>query len=302
MQAEMTTGVHRSIRLVVVAWLALISVVAVASALGPDGERGSRHPGRFVWFDLATEDPAGARTFYGAVFGWRFRQAEGAPGPYTLIEHASGKVGGMFLYARPQGAPVGARWLSLMSVGDPARVAAYVRRNGGKVIVAPETVQGRGTHAVFEDPEGAVFGVLAAADGDPPDTPVADGDVFWLDLFARNPEKAADFYAGIAGYEIGASRNEGEPMQLVLSSSGIARAGIAPMPTGLSRPGWLPYVLVSDVAGVTERALKAGGKILIAPSPNLLGGNLAVISDPSGGVLGVVNWQTGAAGAAGAKP
>jgi len=30
----------------------LASVVAHAAPLGPDGERGRTHPGKFVWYDL----------------------------------------------------------------------------------------------------------------------------------------------------------------------------------------------------------------------------------------------------------
>ena len=38
------------------------------------------------------------------------------------------------------------------------------------------------------------------------------------------------------------------------------------------------------------RAVSSGGRVVIAPRPNLLGGNLAVIADPSGGMVGIVNW------------
>lgn len=88
---------------------ALTTTLAEASPLGPDGEPGRAHPGKFVWFDLATDDQAGARAFYGTVFGWRFRPVEGASSSYTLIEHEGGKVGGMFLQSRPPGASVGPR-------------------------------------------------------------------------------------------------------------------------------------------------------------------------------------------------
>jgi predicted enzyme related to lactoylglutathione lyase len=70
----------------------------------------------------------------------------------------------------------------------------------------------------------------------------------------------------------------------------VARAGILQQPNaaGLA-PAWLPYILVDNVAGTVERAVKAGGKVLIAPNANRLNGNLAIIADPNGGVIGVVN-------------
>ena len=142
--------------------LGFLAMGAIASPLGPDGAAGRSLPGKFVWLDLATEDPASARAFYGAVFAWKFRDVEGAPASYALIENENGKVAGVFRHARPSGATVGARWLSLISVRDPEKAAELVRKRGGEVLVAPKAIPGRGTHAVFRDPDGAVFGVLAA--------------------------------------------------------------------------------------------------------------------------------------------
>jgi len=140
--------------------------------------------------------------------------------------------------------------------------------------------------------------VLAASDGDPPDSPVDDGDVFWLDLFARDPAKSAGFYAGLAGYEVNAPESAATGIQRwVLATGGFARAGVSPLPASVANPGWLPYVLVSDVAGAVSRARQAGGRVVLAPRADLLDGNVAIVADPSGGVIGVVNWvPSGGAG------
>jgi predicted enzyme related to lactoylglutathione lyase len=269
--------------------LALFATGAMASPLGPDGVAGQGLPGKFVWFDLATENPASARAFYAAVFGWKFRDVEGAPASYALIENESGKVAGIFGHKRPSGASVGARWLSLISVRDPERTATLVRERGGEVLLAPKAIRGRGTHAVFRDPDGAVFGVLAAEGGDPADTPVEEGDVFWLDLFAPDPAKSAAFYAGLAGYDVAVGEVAGRQRTL-LSTNSIARAGIARLPAGASRPAWLPYILVEDVPKTLERVRQAGGRVVVVPRTELLGGRLAVIADREGGVIGIVNW------------
>ncbi|HVM80374.1 MAG TPA: VOC family protein [Stellaceae bacterium] len=278
-------------RLALAVVFALLSTLAEASPLGPDGENGRTYPGKFVWFDLATEDLAGSREFYGAVFDWQFRPVENAPASYTLIEHEGGKIGGMFRHARPPGALAGSRWLALMSVPDAAKAAQYVTEHGGEVLLAPKTVAGRGTHAVFRDPEGAVFGVLAASDGDPPDDPVTDGDVFWLDLFAPDPAKAASFYAGLGGYAVSESTTASGRRRWVLSAEGFARAGIVLLPPGKAGAGWLPYILVEDVPDTLDRVRRAGGKVVVEPRPDLLDGKLAVISDPLGGVVGIVDWE-----------
>src|SRR6185369_15846782 len=223
-----------------------------------DGVAGRMLPGKFVWFDLATEDPAAARAFYGAVFGWKFRAVDGAPAGYTLIENASGKSG--------------ARWLSLISVADAARTAQLVKERGGQVLLAPKAVPGRGVHAVFRDDQGAVFGALASESGDPADTPVDDGDVFWLDLFTPNVARSAAFYAAVAGFEVSVGEVAGRQRTL-LASQDIARAGIALLPAGSDRPGWLPYILVGDVRETLRRARAAGGAILMEPRRDVLDGN-----------------------------
>jgi len=141
---------------------------------------------------------------------------------------------------------------------------------------------------VFRDPDGAVFGVLAAEGGDPPDTPVEEGDVFWLDLFAPDPTKAASFYAALAGYDVNVGEVEGRKRTL-LSTNGIARAGVAHLSAGIGSPAWLPYILVEDVAATLDLVRKAGGRVVMAPRADLLDGKLAVIADREGGTLGIVN-------------
>lgn len=273
--------------------VALFPLGAAASPLGPDGKAGLRLPGKFTWLDLATEDPASARAFYGAVLGWKFREVEGAPASYAVAENESGKVAGVFRHAAPAGASVHARWLAVMSVSDVARAAQTVRDRGGQVLVAPKTVPGRGTHAVFRDPEGAVFGVLAAEGGDPPDTPVEEGDLFWLDLFAADPAKDAAFYAALAGFEVDRGEIAGRARTL-LSTNGIARAGVAQSPASAGHAEWLPYILVADIPATLQRVRENGGRVVLSPRADLLGGQLAVIADREGGVIGIVSWTNDA--------
>ena len=108
----------------------------------------------------------------------------------------------MHFRPRNKGSAQGSRWLSLMSVADPAQAARYVETHGGKVVVPPTTFEGRGTHALFRDNDGALFGVLKSDTGDPPDGAVVAGEFLWLDLFTRDPKKAAEFYRGLAGYDV----------------------------------------------------------------------------------------------------
>ena len=273
--------------------LLLLSLVGYAAAETPFpaiGKPAQYFPGKFIWFDLVTDDLNTEKKFYAEVFGWKFRTLENAPASYTIIEDDGRDIGGMFVHAPPADARSHARWLSLISVSDPEQVSQYVKQKGGSVLVPPSNFSGRGTHALFRDPQGAVFGVLKSASGDPPDTPVNDGDFFWLDLLTTDPSTAAQFYQGLAGYETYAKELGEGFKRIVLASGGYARAGIAPLPARMKKPGWLPYILVTDVTATLKMVRAAGGKVLVEPRQDLLDSHLAVIADPRGGVLGIVNW------------
>jgi uncharacterized protein len=296
MGARVTITVVRNL----LALLLCVSAAHAAPIPGPDSGNGERRPGKFIWFELVTDDFASASAFYQSVFGWRFLPLPGAPASYTLVQNDGTRVAGMFVHEPGKSSARGARWLTLISVPDVSAAAHYAVKHGGGIVSAPARIEGRGTHALLRDPEGALFGVLRTQSGDPPDTPVEDGDFFWIDLFAREPGRAAAFYSGLAGYEISQRESNAGFTRLVLQSQGFARAGIVPRPAELKQSGWLAYVLVGDVASTLAKVAAAQGKVLVKPDPKLLDGNVAVIADPLGGVLGIVNWQAEARSATGA--
>jgi len=254
-----------------------------------NAQPGARIPGKFIWFDCVTADPYASKAFYGAVFGWDFHSIGSGTGRYTLIENKARNIGGMHFRPRGNGPAQGSRWLSLMSVADPALAAQYVESHGGKVVVAPTVFEGRGVHALFRDDEGALFGVLKSDTGDPPEGAAMPGEFVWLDLFTRDPKKAAEFYRGLAGYDVAVKQTSPETARVALSTGGVIRASIITMPKEVQAPGWLPFVHMDDVAAAVGRAAANGGKVLFAPRPDYYGGHVAVIADPLGGVIGIVN-------------
>ena len=268
-----------------------------ADAARPDGLRPAtvnarleaRLPGKFIWFDCVTADTYASKAFYGAVFNWEFHSIGSGTGRYTLIENKGRNIGGMHFRPREKGGATGSRWLALLSVDDPAQAVRYVETHGGKVVVPPTPFEGRGTHALFRDSDGAVFGVLKSETGDPPDSAVTPGEFVWLDLFTRDPKNAAEFYRGLAGYDVTMRETTSQTQRAMLSTGGVIRASIITLPKEIPDPGWLPFVHVDDVAAAVARAAANGGKALFAPRPDYFGGHIAVIADPLGGVIGIVN-------------
>lgn len=256
---------------------------------------GQQLTGKFVWFDLATLNLEKQKTFYGDVFGWTFHIISNTDDQYTLIKNGERDVAGMFSFKPREGVTIGAAWIGLMSIDDPAKAANFVKNNGGVVHSDPKAIAKRGTYALLVDPEGALFGVLKSESGDPPDKEIEIGDFFWMDLFAREPSKAGQFYKQVAGYELSKSEAKEDVDRVILTSHGKARAGVVPLPGDANRAGWLPYIRVADVDATLKKVTAAGGFIMVEPTPDLLDGNLAIFSDPEGGVMGVVKWVEPAA-------
>src|SRR6185295_352427 len=202
-----------------------------------NAQPGARIPGKFIWFDCVTADPYASKAFYGAVFGWDFHSIGSGTGRYTLIENRARNIGGMHFRPRGNGPAQGSRWLSLMSVDDPALAAQYVASHGGKVVVAPTVFEGRGVHALFRDDDGALFGVLKSDTGDPPEGAAVPGEFVWLDLFTRDPKKAAEFYRGLAGYDVAVKETPAQTVRVGLSTGGVIRASILVLPKEVTDPG-----------------------------------------------------------------
>ena len=247
--------------------------------------------GKFIWFDLATPAISEQKRFYGSVFGWTFDSPVRTDDAYVFIKNRGRAIGGMFLHEPPAGEQDGAAWIALMSVPDPDRTSATVKASGGSVEVDPANVAGRGRHAVFRDPAGAVFGVLRSDSGDPFDDEVETGGIIWVDLFARDVEDMARFYGALAPFEIADRDITEDVARKVLSAHGMPRAGIIPVDEEANRSAWVPYVRVEDVEATLEKVVAGGGFTIVAPDENLHDGNVAVFVDPNGGVTGIVRYE-----------
>ncbi|HTN49097.1 MAG TPA: VOC family protein [Burkholderiaceae bacterium] len=278
-------------------WRALWLVCALSacgSAAGqaawpPVGEptQAARTPGRWLWVDLVTADAAKSRDFYGALFGWDIRNVAGDAGkPAYLTITANGqRIGGI---VQSRNATAGARWIGLAS-GDPRVVAERAVQHGGKVIVAPRTLAGRGEFALIADPAGAHFGVVLAERGDPADRLGGRNEWLWTELWAPDPAAAADFYRAVLGYSTAPARSSAADAY-VLSAGGRARAGVMRSPDPALPEVWIPYVRVDDVTAVVARAQGLGARVLV-PTRAHHRSQFAVLADPQGAPFAVADWR-----------
>lgn len=274
--------------------LALVSTPAVFAADAPSlpplsTVRGSPSlPGKFVWADLVTHDISAAAKFYTELFGWTFNDYGG----YWIARNDDRPLAGFIQRPKPADASARPRWFGYVSVPSVSRAAEAVRKGGGKVVAAPQKFPKRGEQAVFLDPEGALFGVVKSSSGDPEDFLASPGDWIWVQLLSRDARKAADFYKSVAGYEV-VENTESSVVDYVLTSKGYARATVHGIPASETqvKPAWLPFVRVKSIGESLALVSKLGGKTLLEPRAELLQGKMAVIADPSGAAIGLLEWS-----------
>ncbi|GIF15062.1 VOC family protein [Actinoplanes teichomyceticus] len=118
-------------------------------------------PGALTWTELNTRDVDRARTFYGSVFGWEFREAQVGGLPYLLCDNLRHPVAGIQpMIGEGWADDVPPYWLVYFAVGDCDVAAEHAFALGARLVNPPTTIS-IGRYAVLEDPQGATFAILA---------------------------------------------------------------------------------------------------------------------------------------------
>ena len=278
--------------LLTLAAAAILSFGCSSGGSPPAGQRVANDPGRFVWHDLTTDDPASARKFYAALLGWEYSDTTVLGRPYSVARLGKKAVGGIHAPNPEKAGKTPSHWLSYMSVADVDATVAKAKAEGGAVLAGPVEIGKIGRAAVLRDPQGAPFGLVRISAGDPPD-PVApvEGTFFWNEYLTRDLDATLAFYNGLFPYEVTASKTESSASYVVLKN-GRARAGVFRVPDSEKdvRANWLPYVLVTDPAALAARVAGLGGRVLLAPRPEFRNGSLAVVADPTGAVVALQKY------------
>jgi predicted enzyme related to lactoylglutathione lyase len=269
---------------------------------------GETHPGKVIWADLVTPDLKQAEQFYGALFGWTFEPING-DNNFAIALNAGTPVAGIVQRAMKAGQQRQPAWLTFIAVRDVAAAQRSALANGGKILSPAKDYAQRGRQTVLADPDGAVFAVLASSSGDPPDVLAEPGEWIWSSLLVKNTDHETGFYRALFGYDVFELPPEDaadNSHHVILASDDYARAGIHSLPADSvhRHPHWLNFIRVDDAAAVAVKAIALGGKVLVEPRVDRHGGQLAVIADPSGAPIGVMEWSGAedAGAAAGDQP
>jgi predicted enzyme related to lactoylglutathione lyase len=267
---------------------------AASSELPPlvDPPSHEHHQGKVVWADLVTPDVEAAEAFYGGLFGWTFMDPPAGPTNYTLALLQGEPVAGLVRRSEAAGERHQPAWLTFLSVRDLDKATHVALTHGARQLSAPRTYPRRGRQVVLADPQGAVFAMMQSASGDPPDVLAEPGAWIWGALMTTDPNTDAAFYQALFDSEVFDSGGDPDSEHLVFSTDDYARASCNSFPREASRrdPHWLSYVRVTDVAGAAEMARRLGGRVLVEPRQEREGEMMAVVADPGGAPLGLLQW------------
>jgi predicted enzyme related to lactoylglutathione lyase len=247
--------------------------------------------GKLIWAELVTPDLAAAKGFYGGLFGWTFHDIRAGDTNYTIAKLGDAPIAGLVQRPVQTDKQEQAAWLPFVSVSSVQETGQRILEHGGKELEAPRAYRLRGKQAVYADPEGAVFGVLNSHSGDPPDVLAASGEWIWAALLTRKPDSDAAFYQDVFGYEVFELPDDDSGQHLLLASEDFARASVNPLPhAGEGQPHWIAFVRVLDVPHAAEAAKTFGGRVLVEPHQDRHGGTVALLADPTGAAIGVMDW------------
>ena len=250
-------------------------------------------PNSFFWYDVMTTDTAAAAQFYADVVGWT-PQDSGSPGYTALMVDGMGVAG---LMAMPEdAAAMGARpcWMGYIHVPDVAATMASLRAAGGKILKAPQTIEGVITFAVAADPQGAGFLIATPLVKEAPPRPArnAPGTMGWHELYANDWNAVWPFYEQVFGWSKVHTVDMGlMGLYQIFSAGGEPVGGMMNRPSGVPACYWNYYIVVASVTAAEQKILAAKGEILVPPMQVPGGGWILQAMDPQGAVFALTSAE-----------
>jgi len=251
-------------------------------------------PGKFIWADLFSADVDSSIAFYTKVFGWEAIKTGGTlrTGNGDIYYHlvSQGKpIAGIVSRPTVKGETDKALWIGHISTQNVQVAVDKAESLGSKVLLEPRLFGERGTHAIIVDPQGGIVGLLRSDSGDPKDEDAISGEWSWAQLFSINPNAAMKFYSEVIGYEAQELPQTERENDFILSQDNTARAGIVPLPKSLPQQDrWIGFVSVNSIDETLRKAKSMGARIIYAPRKEVFDGQLAIIADPNGALIGLI--------------
>jgi uncharacterized protein len=250
--------------------------------------------GSFIWYELMTTDPDGAKRFYEDVVGWTV----GEPMPagnveYRMIGAPDGFAGGV-LTLTPEMCDGGARpaWLGYIGVDDVDAALAKAVAAGATVQMPAFDLPGFGRIAMIHDPQGVPLYLMRGASEADSTAYQRHGmsHVGWNELLTGDREAALGFYRDQFGYAQDGGIDMGPEMgEYSFISHGGQIVGAVMKASPEAPRLWQFYLRVPDVDAAAEKVKAGGGQLLFGPMEVPTGERVLLGVDPQGASFGLVS-------------
>jgi predicted enzyme related to lactoylglutathione lyase len=263
--------------------------------------------GELCWADVQTPDVAAAKSFYAAVFGWRYEDLPTPDGRSYGQAFVDGDLVAVVAPQPPQQQGTPAQWNVYFAADDAKAVAEESPHAGGTVVFGPEEVGDTGVMVFVEPPGGGSTGVWQAGTHTGSGRHNEPGAFAWAELLTPEPQAAVGFFQQVFGHGVTEYPQDDGGTYTTLMVDGAEVAGVAPAPEAdegahseagdspesdgaeaRARLGWQVYFGVSSVKEAVLAAVAAGAEVLVEPEFDEDAGTIATLKDPQGGVFSVL--------------
>lgn len=253
-------------------------------------------PSTFIWYELMTPDPDGAKEFYDAVVGWNIEPKSNFPNGYRMIGRSDGKFAGGILPLTSEMAEHGAHptWVAYLHCSDVDASARAIEQADGKILMPPFEIPEIGRVAMVADPQGAQFYLMKPSP--PAGDPDAQSDVFspreqqrvgWNELSTSDVDAALRFYEEQFGFTSDEFMPMGEMGEYrFLQDRGTPIGAAFRNPEGPSR--WRFYFRVPSISAARKAAESRGATISMGPHQVPTGEWVIGGTDPQGAEFALV--------------
>lgn len=278
--------------------------------------------GELCWADVQTPDVAAAKSFYAAVFGWRYEDLPTPDGRSYAQAFIDNDLVAVVAPQNPaqQEAGTPAQWNVYFAADNARLVAEEAPHAGGAVEFGPEEVGDSGVMVFLRPPGGGTTGVWQAGTHVGSRRQNEPGAFAWAELLTPEPRAVVGFFQQLFGHEVTEYPQDDGGTYTTLIAGGAEVAGVAPEPLigdegedgaaeqeeaeegaeepagpdsaeARARQGWQVYFGVSSVKEAVLAAVAAGAEVLVEPEFAEDGGTIATLKDPQGGVFSVLEVE-----------
>lgn len=121
------------------------------------------------------------------------------------------------------------------------------------------------------------------------------GRFSWHELMTTDPPAAVDFYSKVVGWGTAPYEGAGQPYTMWMAGE-TPIGGVMDLPEPAramgAPPHWMGYVGTPDIHGTIKQATGLGGNTVVPPFPVPTVGHLAVITDPQGAMISLLQPES----------